>query len=151
MFLTSPTACIPGTAFWQGSILLRTGHMISGKHWRDRQNRCELYETQPARIRGNILCLENPGETVLGFFFASGVTEKRIFMWPNIKTYQRHCTRYGFNEEELLDFLSTFFRPENYPIYLYRVSDSIFDYADQDCFDCRLRGGQLDPPPFWED
>jgi len=110
----------------------------------------ELYGTQPAMIRGNMVSEEDPRETVLGLFFATSVTEKRIFVWPNIQTFRTYCAPHGYDEAGLLEYLSNV-PAENYPVYLYRVNDSSFDYAEQSCFDCRLKGGSLTPPSFWED
>jgi hypothetical protein len=110
----------------------------------------ELYGTQPAMIRGNIVSAGNPGETVLGLFYAAAVTEKRIFIKPDIYVLRSYCSPQGFDEAELMEYLSNFI-PSYYPIYLYRINDSTFDYADQQCFDCRLRGGSLVAPTFWED
>jgi hypothetical protein len=39
-----------------------------------------LYETQPASASGNICNVDDPGERVLGYFFASQVREKRIMV-----------------------------------------------------------------------
>ena len=49
-----------------------------------------------------------------------------------------------------LEFLAEI-RPEDYPIYLLRYTDTLVDYAEQQCFDCRLRGGFLNKPDYWED
>lgn len=37
-----------------------------------------VFDPPPANIRGNMVCLTNPEETVLGHFFAAGVSEKLI-------------------------------------------------------------------------
>jgi hypothetical protein len=37
-----------------------------------------VFDPPPANIRGNIVCLTNPEETVLGHFFAAGVSETKI-------------------------------------------------------------------------
>jgi hypothetical protein len=113
----------------------------------------ELYETQPVMIRGNIVSRENPEETVLGLFFASAVTEKRIFIKPDLVTKKDYCTLWTrFPYYFLLwDFLwGRFPTGPPYPIFLYGSSPYL-DYADQECFDCRLKGGSLIPPWFWED
>ena len=109
----------------------------------------EFYETQPVMVRGNIVSRENPEETVLGLFYATSVTEKRIFIEPDL-VMRNNCRLYGFLNSDLLGaFLSEFypFGPPR-PIYLYGRGQ---DYADQGCFDCRLKGGSLIPPWFWED
>jgi hypothetical protein len=37
-----------------------------------------VFDPPPANIRGNIVCLTNPEETVLGHFFAAGVSETKV-------------------------------------------------------------------------
>ncbi|MGE5347887.1 MAG: DUF4249 domain-containing protein [Actinomycetota bacterium] len=44
------------------------------------ENTGDLYDVTPVTVKGNINCLTNPGEVVLGFFSVSGVSHKRIFM-----------------------------------------------------------------------
>jgi hypothetical protein len=112
----------------------------------------ELYETQPAQIQGNIHPQDEGGEPVLGLFYATSVTEKRIFVSPVIATWKPDCELYGLTGPELMDLLSTY-GPHEYPVYLYFEDlgfSKIFDYANQLCFDCRLRGGTTERPDFWE-
>ncbi len=118
-----------------------------------------LYETQPSRIKGNLYNIDDPDETVLGFFGASGFTEKRIFLkglgylYKIFDIYHEQlCDPAGFTPGELMEFLSTIDATE-YPIYLYNYSDTDegpWDYIDQACVDCRKRGGSLTRPDYWE-
>jgi len=112
----------------------------------------ELYETQPAQLQGNIHPQDEGGEPVLGLFYATSVKEKRIFVRPIILTRGPYCKLSEFTMAELLEFLSYY--PENqYPIYLYSEGEGlekIYDYANQECFDCRQRGGTVNRPDFWE-
>jgi hypothetical protein len=112
----------------------------------------ELYETQPVIVKGNIVSKENPEETVLGLFFAASVTENRIFIEPDLVT-KPYCILYGFvNTASLEAFLKDEYPygPPR-PIYLYGNDPNNLDLASQSCFDCRLKGGSLIPPWFWED
>ncbi len=118
-----------------------------------------LYETQPSRIKGNLYNIDDPDETVLGFFGASGFTEKRIFLkglgylYKIFDIYHEQlCDPAGFTPGELMEFLSAIDTAE-YPIYLYNYSDTDegpWDYIDQACVDCRKRGGSLTRPDYWE-
>jgi hypothetical protein len=109
----------------------------------------ELYETQPAQIYGNIYSLDEGGEAVLGLFYATAVKEKRIFAKPRIGAYVPHCEPFGFSPEELTEYL-TMEHPAIYPVYLYFLDFGQYDYANQECFDCRMRGGTTTRPDFWE-
>jgi hypothetical protein len=121
----------------------------------------ELYETQPVMIRGNIVSRENPGETVLGLFFATAVTEKRIYIKPDLVIGKDYCGWYIFPNMDLLwAYLKTRFPDGStdtifllgYPDPEDLKEDTVLDYVEnQACFDCRLKGGSLIPPWFWKD
>jgi hypothetical protein len=53
-------------------------------YWEKRQKITEnvgsLYDITPAALPGNIYCIENPNETVLGYFSVSAISSKRIFI-----------------------------------------------------------------------
>jgi hypothetical protein len=110
-----------------------------------------LYETQPAQIHGNIHTQDEGGEPVLGLFYATSVKEIRIFVRHPIAVVKPDCELYGLTMAELLEFLT--YTINRYPIYLYSEGYGpmkIYDYANQGCFDCRLRGGTTERPDFWE-
>ncbi len=109
----------------------------------------ELYETQPAQIRGNIHPQDEGGEPVLGLFYATSVREKRIFVRPDIVTWRPDCEPYGIGGSDLMRLLASISQ-WRYPIYLYMSDMGSYDYVDQECFDCRLRGGTTERPDFWE-
>ncbi|MCU0458418.1 MAG: DUF4249 domain-containing protein [Bacteroidales bacterium] len=44
------------------------------------ENTGGLYDVTPVTVTGNVICLTNPGDAVLGFFSVSGVSHKRIFI-----------------------------------------------------------------------
>ncbi len=70
-------------------------------------------------------------------------------MRPDIVTWRPDCEPYGISGPDLMRLLaatSSF----HYPIYLYMSDIGVYDYVDQECFDCRLRGGTVERPDFWE-
>ncbi len=109
----------------------------------------ELYESQPAQLQGNIKPQDEGGEPVLGLFYATSIKEKRIFIRPAMATWTPECEPYGLTRTELNQLLNTY-TPNQYPIYLIFIDMGVYDIADQECFDCRLRGGMTEPPDFWE-
>ena len=113
------------------------------------KQRGELYETQPARLIGNIHPQDDRGEKVLGLFYTTSIKEKRIFTRPPAGYSAPDCKPYGLGLPELLEFLSEF-NPNQYPIYLLMPDMWVYDYVEQKCFDCRLRGGTTERPDFWE-
>lgn len=111
-----------------------------------------LYETQPYMITGNITCVSNPDRIALGFFSASGVSKKRIFVdpspYPVTDIVCSSDTIRGTGDLML-------YPPSAYPIYMYYFilpSGGLMRVAsNQRCFDCLIRGGTNVKPDFWED
>ncbi|HLN56293.1 MAG TPA: DUF4249 domain-containing protein [Bacteroidales bacterium] len=106
-----------------------------------------LYDKQPAMITGNLHNMTSPDNEVLGFFGASSVKSKRIFVADvdnlDIK-YTAPCSlnilKYGFKE----------LKPEDLPVYLYgdRLGYSLISMGDE-CVDCLKMGGVNVKPDFW--
>lgn len=112
-----------------------------------------LYETQPIRITGNIRSINDPRETVLGIFWASAVKEKRIFYKRTFefRIVEPACDPYGLTPGDLTELLEQTQQP--LPIFLLNLSmtkDGPWDYANQECFDCRKLHGTTVQPDFWE-
>ncbi len=109
-----------------------------------------LYETQPARIQGNIHNISDPGERVLGFFNVSSVTQQRIFTEESFQfpIIDYECRLIPIGPNNPLGFYTVY----DYPVYLVSESGTGPPYANADdvCFDCRKGGGSIDPPDFWE-
>jgi len=111
-----------------------------------------LYETQPYMITGNITCASNPDRIALGFFSASGVSKKRIFVDPS-----------PYPVTDIVCFSDTIrglgdlvvYPPSSYPVYMYYYilpSGWVMRIAsNQRCFDCLKRGGTNVKPDFWQD
>jgi hypothetical protein len=108
-----------------------------------------MYEKQPANIPGNIYNPDDADEKVTGMFYASSVTEKRIFVKVHYYNYSPYCEAYGLGVDALLDFLGKIDR-SRYPVYLLYVTFGEVDYADQECIDCRKYGGTIIKPEYWE-
>lgn len=83
-----------------------------------------IFDTPPASIVGNITCITNPSETVLGYFNVENVSFDRISIFPfDIPFYiAPHC---------LYD--------PNKPEYLY----------DRECLDCSSISNSSTIPPSW--
>jgi hypothetical protein len=121
-------------------------------YWQNMKNQLTetggFYETQPSGSVGNIYNINDDTEQVLGYFYASQVNQKRIlvnksFNFP-VKRFQCPLDT-ALNEGELGN------------AYLYLVSLALFGsgppygYGDNACFDCTLRGGTTQRPPYWDD
>jgi hypothetical protein len=107
-----------------------------------------LYEKQPLAVKGNMHNLTNPDQEVLGFFGASTVKSKRIFVNPieNVPIeYDPHC-EVGILLKNGLKQIS----PASYPAYLFG-NNSGFQMVQirTECVDCLFHGGINVKPVFW--
>ncbi|KPL16305.1 MAG: hypothetical protein AMS26_05130 [Bacteroides sp. SM23_62] len=102
-----------------------------------------IYERTPAQILGNIQCCD-ADEIALGYFMASSVKTKRIFIHPD----EHNVT--GGSAYEGCGWTSV--RPRYFPSYVYGTYDggsSIAYSINKYCSDCRVRGTNV-APDFWE-
>lgn len=102
-----------------------------------------FYQSQPGQSFSNIVNPDDSEEKVLGYFWASTVSEKRIFANP---PFQFTVAAYCF--PELLDW-------SNSIVYrglrFYVATIGGYEYTAPDmCFDCTRGGGTLKKPDFWK-
>lgn len=106
-----------------------------------------LYGKQPLSITGNLHNVADPGQEVLGFFGASSVKSKRIFIRdiPGLDIeFGSYCTpaplKYGFRE----------ISPDDYPAWLMGDKETFYMVLlSNDCVDCLTYGGTNIKPDFW--
>jgi hypothetical protein len=107
-----------------------------------------LYEKQPASVPGNIYPVDESEDPVLGYFYASQVKEKRIYVHNN-NFFEFYIPHVSCEYQPM----STFWTGGNihYPVYIY--SPGPFEpsfWGPAECFDCRLQGGDTIRPVPWE-
>jgi hypothetical protein len=113
-----------------------------------------LIDNQPASIKGNITCVSHPGEKVLGYFSVSSVSAKRIFTNDELRLYHSDevfCRQ--FYREKVGDFFKKL-TEDQLPYYLAPVPEGAspgYYFANQDCFDCRMKGGSIEVPEIWKE
>ena len=125
--------------FWQ--LLRRNTSDVGG-----------IFDAQPSELIGNIHCINNPIEPVIGFISASTVETKRIFIrrgelssW-NSPSSDFVCTAtvLGPNPNEWQPYFSGgLYAPA------YFVSGGSLAIARAQCVDCTYQGGNTIKPPFW--
>lgn len=111
----------------------------------------DLFGKQPASVKGNIRNIENPKETVLGYFGVSSVKSKRIQILD--------IPELSFNEVNYCDLLllnpDEPFPPQPRPIYMIitynQQGEEVYGYGDSECFICTLLGGTTEKPSYWID
>ena len=122
----------------------------TNKYWKAvndmNEGQNSFYNQQPYQIKGNIQNTDDPKETVLGFFFAAGISKKRIFQSHlGLQTYY-YCTP----DYRAMRFIH--YMPEStWPLWIVDVTGTgALARAEDHCFDCRLKGGTIEKPNFWE-
>jgi hypothetical protein len=114
-----------------------------------------LFDLQPAQLIGNIHCLTNPEEPVVGYMSASTIGQRRIFV------YQSDLLNWIHNPPAYqCDTLMIPVDQTDYRIYTY--PDSIFTayyfvstggplvLVSRTCVDCTLFGGSTVKPSYWK-
>jgi hypothetical protein len=105
-----------------------------------------LVASQPYSIIGNIKNLNDEKDLVFGYFTVGSVHEKRVFAdKPNKPPYYEKCFIIT-DAETISDMLSRFDPP-----FYYATNDEGEGLIDEDCLDCRLKGGTTRKPDFWID
>jgi hypothetical protein len=107
-----------------------------------------LYASQPLAIKGNMHNLTHPDQDVLGFFQASSVHTKRIFVEPveGLELdFSNRCSpepiEHGFVE----------ISPADYPAYLMtgENGEPTMLLLNDECILCTMRGGTNVKPEYW--
>jgi hypothetical protein len=107
-----------------------------------------LYEKQPLSIRGNLHNNTNPDQVVLGFFSASSVKSKRIFI-RNVENLTLDFTTYCTPDTLRVGGLHSI-DPSEYPAFLAGNRFNFFYVQlSQYCVDCMSLGGTNIKPDFW--
>ncbi len=121
-----------------------------------------LFDRQPAKVSGNITKIDDAGETVLGYFSASGLREERIFVdedeVSDALKFRLICEGFeillkedlGSEYEPLL--LEKLARGMLFHEFLYQPGSLQIVGAlivQPNCGDCTLNGGVLEQPEFW--
>jgi len=111
-----------------------------------------LYTKQPYQIRGNLVNTENPDEPVLGYFLVAGVSEKRIYVdrpQAPVLMYYPICVITDFDLERFGFIYWT--DGSTWPLYVTENEEGARALTHQACVDCRVKGGTIEKPDFWED
>jgi hypothetical protein len=116
------------------------------------ENLGTIFGPLPSQFSGNIHSATNPSEPVFGYFSASSVSQKRIFIKPGqvpfppggFDTGYENCQLGMLPANKINDLSSTDVLVTSYgvgPVGYYITSES--------CVDCRLKGGTNVKPSFW--
>jgi hypothetical protein len=109
-----------------------------------------LFDPQPSQTSGNIHCISNPSETVIGYVSAGGISHTRILINPSQLSYWPYepiqgCYLFSVPASQVS---STFSDTTLYiPIetLLFGAVSGSYRY----CGDCRAQGGGTAKPAYW--
>jgi hypothetical protein len=111
-----------------------------------------LFSPQPSEIKGNLHCITNPDEFVIGFVTASTITEKRFFIsyaqvapWPNLTICEE--VRFPNNPDSINYAVRTLGLMPYY--HIVPPPADIYIFSKPFCVDCTTRGGSTIRPVFW--
>jgi hypothetical protein len=112
-----------------------------------------IFDGLPSEITGNIHCLNNPGEQVIGYVSAGTVRQQRIFIdrsqipyWD----YQFTCPVADTVVPNDSAAVRSFFGLGEYlPIATLLAPPGGTTANIPDCIDCRTQGGTTTKPSFW--
>jgi hypothetical protein len=152
----SPIAFIPSTSEkieTEYSILLKEYAITADAYnfWTNLKTNTEqlgsIFDAEPSQVNGNIHCITNPSEPVIGYISASTVTSKRIFIseyqlpkWTPIYPYA--CE---IEPEEIGTYAALFY---GHPPVEIPLTQGGTTFAYYTCVNCRIRGSKT-PPSFW--
>ncbi|WP_460966736.1 DUF4249 domain-containing protein [Spirosoma migulaei] len=106
-----------------------------------------IFDPQPSQITGNIHSQSDGTNLVLGFFRVGTVESKRIFI--NKSQLPPWYPNSGVGSCDI-DTLSGGDILRDRPGIIDRYSPGLYLTTNEACLDCRLRGGVIKKPDFWE-
>lgn len=117
-----------------------------------------IFDVQPSELKGNLACISDPAEQVLGWISAGTVVEKRIFISYRDKpssgfnwVYQQNCTGFVIKQDSLVHYIraNKFIVNEMYAeLYPGGPLEYKYSMSTEECIDCRLQGSNS-KPSFW--
>lgn len=117
------------------------------------ENLGSIFDAQPTQLTGNIHSVKNPSEIVIGYFTASSVQQKRLFInkdevsnW-NYVYPGRACDMKTIDQNPTNYLLYTYPDPEYSAYYFSGATGLVIDRVS--CLDCTLQGGTNHKPIYW--
>jgi len=121
----------------------------------------DIFEKQPFPIEGNIRCINNGDEQVLGYFQVSAVKKQRMYITQSqvneldIPTYEYPCERIIYRTRRLYERVYNDLLSDGYVLFWVEESDFMgppisFQFTSPECADCSLTG-LPERPDFWVD
>ena len=110
-----------------------------------------IFDPQPSELKGNIRCISDPEEGVIGFLTASDIKEQRIFITANEASWNYPQSCYTVEVKNHPDSISLWV-PTFLPYSALETAPGVVDkyyFGPAQCVDCTARGGNLNMPSYW--
>jgi len=116
-----------------------------------------LFDLQPSQLTGNIHCISNPNEPVVGYLSAGSVSKARIFINnASLPNWQSPPSNFNCLEKVIPtpasnNFLYTY-PDSSYAPYYFQSQGSappLLHIAKKPCLDCRIYGQTNSKPSYW--
>jgi len=139
------------------SVLLRQyaldkkGYEFYAMMKKNTENLGTIFDAQPSEIRGNIHCISDPGELVIGYVTAASMEEKRFFISANEVPgwrFDQDCPKFSVPNDR--DSIQAAYKI-GLSVYEadYTVIPMRWYFARVPCVDCTARQGSLLRPSYW--
>jgi len=115
-----------------------------------------IFDSQPSELRGNLTCITDPKELVMGWIGAGTVAEKRIFInrrerLPGWSYREEACNSKDVPLDSVFIYTMTGYLIKDYsPFDPVKGPPTHADMSPGKCIDCRLMGTNV-KPPYWPD
>jgi len=115
-----------------------------------------LFDPQPSQLPGNISCINDPAEPVIGFISAGIVAEKRMYVLnKDLMNWSSNMdsTCKPILPELVSESIAIMVADNSYgPVYYWPsiIPPEHLAVAKKNCMDCRSKGGTTTKPPYWQ-
>jgi hypothetical protein len=151
----------PLTLIPQGSERLQVRYSILVKQYAMEKEAYDFFEIMkrnteeigsffgplPSEINGNIQCLTNPEEQVIGYITASEEKKKRIFI--TIPGWNFYLSCFSVAVPKIADSIDYYFGSIGLIPYEEEFSPPVYHGSSPVCTDCTARGGINVRPSYW--
>jgi Domain of unknown function (DUF4249) len=129
----------------------KTGYEFLERMKKNTESTGSIFDAQPSELRGNIFCVSDPNEPVIGFINFSTSEEKRIFIRkdqvPDWR-YSSGCMEIRVeNISDSIKAKARFLMPTQ-PVFQLGGTIFTFGAAPPECVDCTLNGTNR-KPAYW--
>ncbi len=136
--------------------LSKEGYEFYVKMKKNTESLGSIFDAQPSEISGNVKCITDPSELVIGYVEFTTIEEKRLFIDNrdlNDWGYEQDCQYYFSNPhpndaDVILQLVKERLVPTVVAKYTMGGGIEKFDVQKEQCVDCRLRGSNI-KPDFW--